>query len=133
MSEYYAMAARGRVWLIGSGEQRLTPIHGADLAAVAVTCFTAPAPRAELDVGGPETVSQRQVGELAFAAAGTPARFGHVPPWLLEGAATLVAPVNTNLSTFLRMFALLGRQDAVAPHHGSHRLADHFAALAAAD
>ena len=34
MSEVLEMARKGRVWLIGSGANRVNPIHGADLAVV---------------------------------------------------------------------------------------------------
>ncbi len=35
MGEFYNMAKKGRIYLIGSGDKRVNPIHGADLA---VTC-----------------------------------------------------------------------------------------------
>jgi len=34
MGEFFEMARRGRVWLIGSGKNRVNPIHGVDLAVV---------------------------------------------------------------------------------------------------
>ena len=36
MSEFYAMALKGNIYLFGSGEQKANPIHGEDLAAVCV-------------------------------------------------------------------------------------------------
>jgi len=38
MGALLEMARRGRVWLIGSGDNRVNPIHGADLA---VACANA--------------------------------------------------------------------------------------------
>lgn len=76
-------------------------------------------------------MSQRQIGELAFATWERTPRFGRVPAGLLDGMATLTSPFNANLSTFLRMFALLGRGDIVAPARGSHHLAHHFQARVA--
>jgi len=126
LDAYLDMARRGRVWLIGSGQERINPIHGADLAAEAVSCFDAPGLTIAHDVGGPDVLTQRDIGELAFAALGKPTRFGHVPPALLEAVATMSAPFNVNLSTFLRMFAQLGRTDAIGSLMGSHHLADHY-------
>jgi len=34
MGELFEMARKGRVWLIGSGKNRVNPIHGVDLAVV---------------------------------------------------------------------------------------------------
>lgn len=129
LDAYLEMARSGRVWLIGSGDERLNPIHGADLAAEAVASFSGRPVPIERDVGGPDVLSQREIGELAFSVLGKTPRFARVPPGLLEGVATLSAPFNVNLSTFLRMFALLGRVDAVAPPSGTHHLADHYCQL----
>lgn len=129
LDAYLDMARKGRVWLIGSGDERLNPIHGSDLAVAAVAHFDGASP-IELDVGGPDVFTQREIGELAFSALGETPRFGRVPPGLLEGLASLSAPFNANLSTFLRMFALLGRTDAVGPCTGTHHLADHYRTLA---
>ncbi|NVB42966.1 NAD(P)H-binding protein [Pseudenhygromyxa sp. WMMC2535] len=126
MDEILEMARGGRVWLIGSGEQRLNPIHGADLAAEAVAHFAGE--QGEWDVGGPEVLSQREIGALAFAALERPARFGHLPPGVIEAAAALAGPFSVNARTFLRMFAMLGRRDIVAPCAGTRRLAEHFRA-----
>jgi uncharacterized protein YbjT (DUF2867 family) len=130
LDAYLDMARSGRVWLIGRGSERINPIHGADLAAEAVACFDAPGCPIERDVGGPDVFTQREIGELAFAAVGKPPRFGHVPPGLLDGMAALSAPFNVNLSTFLRMFAQMGRADVVAPPVGTHHLAAHYQASA---
>jgi uncharacterized protein YbjT (DUF2867 family) len=40
MSEFYKMARRGRVYLLGRGNNRVNPIHGADLALPAPMPWT---------------------------------------------------------------------------------------------
>jgi len=40
MAEFLAMAKSGRVYLIGNGENKINPIHGADLAEVCVDAAT---------------------------------------------------------------------------------------------
>ncbi len=122
MGEVLEMARRGRVWLIGRGDARFNPIHGADLAEVCVGCFASEADEA-LDVGGPDTLTLREVGALAFEALGRPARFGRVPAWILRALARAVAPLNVNLGSFLAMMTALGGDtDAVAPAHGVRHL-----------
>jgi len=132
MGDFFKMARKGKVWLIGSGETKLNPIHGADLADVAVRSLSSETSAAELPVGGPEIFSQRQIAELAFRILGTPARYGRVSPGLVRLLARLARPFNKNVSALAMMFSLLGDRDAVAPCHGSHRLEEHFLALAGA-
>ena len=87
------------------------------------------APRSQ-DLGGPDTFSFRELGELAFATLKKRPRFGRVPTWLLQSAATAMRPFNTNAATFAQMFALAGTLDAVAPEQGTHHLPNHFHAVA---
>jgi uncharacterized protein YbjT (DUF2867 family) len=130
MGEVFEMARRGRVWLIGSGESRINPIHGADLAQVVASIVQADRPEPEVPVGGPEVFSQREIAELAFRTLGKAPRYGHAGPGVLRFAAALLRPFNANASALARMFALLGERDAVGPPHGDHRLEDHFEGLA---
>ena len=130
MGEILSMAARGRVWLIGSGETRINPIHGADLADVAAAILGADDPPPEVAAGGPDVFTQREIGELAFRVLARPPRFGRVPPALIRAAAGLIRPFNANASALARMFALLGERDAVGPRHGDHRLEDSFRHMA---
>ena len=130
MLEYLRMAEAGRVWIVGDGRGRFNPIHGADLADVCVEAFSGEH-SFERDVGGPETVSPREVGRLAFEAVGRPERYGVVPVWLLWAIAAVVYPFNKNLGAFLKMFAAFHDADElVAPGRGTHRLAPFFAAQA---
>ncbi|HJL15163.1 MAG TPA: NAD(P)H-binding protein [Sandaracinaceae bacterium LLY-WYZ-13_1] len=129
MAEIFAMAARGRVWTIGSGRTRFNPIHGADLAEVVVEAIDAGEPAA-IDVGGPEVLTMREVGALAFDALGRPARYGRVPVGLVRALAAAARPFSPNAATFLRMFAVLGAEDVVAPARGHRRLAAEMRRLA---
>jgi uncharacterized protein YbjT (DUF2867 family) len=130
MKATFEMARRGKVWLIGSGETRINPIHGADLGELAARLISEGEP-AELSVGGPEVLSQREIARLAVAALGRDVRVGHIAPGLLETTGRLLGPFNANACWLLRMFAGLGRRDAVGEPVGHHRLAAFFAELAA--
>ena len=130
MAEFFEMARRGRVWLVGDGARRLNPIHGADLAAFVAEALADPSAEGrELAAGGPDTLSQREIGALAFEVLGKPARFGRLPPGLLRGMGALAAPFSPNLSNFLRFMAAMGDVDAVAPPTGSHHLRAFFETL----
>ena len=129
MSEYYRMAEKGRVYLFGDGRYRANPIHGEDLAEVCVDALEADA--VNVPVGGPETLSQRDMALAAFAALGKPPKISCIPDWVrlavLKGARTLTGPrVYGPLEFFLTVMAM----DMIAPEYGRHRLGDYFASLA---
>ena len=70
MGEFFEMAKKGRVYLIGNGDNRVNPIHGADLAEA---CADAIEGRVhEIDVGGPQTMTWNDVAALAFEVLGSP-------------------------------------------------------------
>jgi nucleoside-diphosphate-sugar epimerase len=129
MTEYYRMAEKGRVYLFGDGQYRANPIHGEDLAAVCVDALETDA--ANVPVGGPETLSQRDIALAAFAALGKPPKISCIPDWVrlavLKGSRVLTGErVYGPLEFFLTVMAM----DMVAPAYGRHRLGDYFAGLA---
>ena len=130
LGDYFAMAKRGKAWLIGSGETKINPIHGADLADVAAHAIADPHPDPEIPAGGPDIFSQREIAEMAFQLLNKPPRFGHVSPGLIRAAAKIISPFNKNLAALALMFSILGETDATAPCCGTHRLVDHFETLA---
>jgi uncharacterized protein YbjT (DUF2867 family) len=130
MGEYLAMARKGRVYLVGSGESRINPIHGADLAVTCVDAVETDA--AEIPVGGPAVLTHRQIAELALEAAGrSPDRITSVPVWVMESAAGLTRLFSRRRGELLAFFTTAMSRDAVGPPTGTHQLSDHFAELAA--
>jgi uncharacterized protein YbjT (DUF2867 family) len=128
MIEFLDMAAKGTAWLIGKGDSGFNPIHGADLAEYIVDRLEEQsAAGQEFPVGGPETLSQREVAELAFSALGKQPKIRSTPGWLVPMVAKMVIPFNVNLGSFLAMLgALSSKADATAPGTGVHRLGDFF-------
>lgn len=132
MQEIFEMARRGRVWLVGRDDQRFNPVHGADMAKVIVEAARQgrDAPT-DVDVGGPDDLNMREIGELAFAALGKEPRFGRIPLGLLSVAARVTRPFNANAHALLTMFVVMAEQGGIASTRGSHHLADFYAELAA--
>ncbi len=128
MIEFLDMAKKGTVWLIGKGESEFNPIHGADLAEYIVDRLEEEsAAGEEFPVGGPETLSQIEVAELAFSALGKQPRTRSTPSWLVPMTAKIILPFNVNLGSFLAMLGdLSSKADATAPSTGVHRLGDFF-------
>ena len=127
MEEYLKMARRGRVYLFGPGRNRINPIHGADLAEVCADAATGGVQ--EIDVGGPEVLTHREIAELAFGSVGKQLRISSVPLWVLRAAVSIRKIFNKHEGELLAFLATAMSSDAVAPPVGTHRLNDHFRSL----
>jgi uncharacterized protein YbjT (DUF2867 family) len=125
MGELLEMAKRGRVWLIGSGANRVNPIHGEDLAAACVDAIEGDT--TGLDVGGPEIMSWNDAARLAFTVLDRPVRISHVPAWMMWSLVRAVRIFDRHQGELLAFFATMSTTEVVAPPFGRRRLADHFA------
>lgn len=124
MGEVFDMARKGRVWLIGSGDNRLNPIHGADLAVACVDAMEGNV--AEIDVGGPQIYTWHEVAALAFGILDRPAKVSRVPDWLMWSVVQLVKPFNRHQGDLLAFFTTMATADVVAPQRGTHTLDQHY-------
>lgn len=125
MKDFLDMARGGRVYLFGDGEFKLNPIHGADLADMILD--TIDRSNLELPVGGPDILTQNDIGALALKASGKPVRILHLPDWLRRLSISLVR-LLTSSKTYgpIEFFLSMMGQDNVAPRHGSYRLEAFF-------
>ena len=124
MSEVFEMACKGRVWLIGSGTNRVNPIHGADLAVVCADAIES-ADR-EIAVGGPQVMTWHEVAQLAFEVLDQPARVTCIPVWLMWPVVRLVRLFNRHQGELLAFFTTMATTDVVAPETGTCTLKQHF-------
>ncbi|MBK7585267.1 MAG: NAD(P)H-binding protein [Myxococcales bacterium] len=132
MEDFFKMAKSGTSWVIGDGTKRMNPIHGADLADVVARSVVEPAGGGvELDVGGPDSLTQLEIATLAFAALGTKPKIRRLPAWVLRGMAPPLSLWNPFVADLLRAVAIMSSEGAEAPRHGSHHLADFYRELAA--
>lgn len=130
MGDFLEMANSGRVYLLGNGEHRMNPIHGADLASFAQAAVEDG--KTFVTAGGPDILTQNQIAKLAFDALGKPVKIAHLPPIAGRIAVWLLRRF-TKEQTFgpIEFFIAAMSMDMVGEATGSHRLADHFARLAA--
>lgn len=125
LGAYLDMARRGPVPVFGDGGARSNPIDDRDLAAIAVATTLQGGP-AEQAIGGPEVLTRRQIGALAFDALGRPHRFRRIAPWMARAGATMAAPFHPRLSQLMCFATEVSVRDLVAPQVGARRLGDWY-------
>ncbi len=125
MKDFLDMAKGGRVYLFGHGDFKLNPIHGADLAKAIVESIDDDIK--ELVVGGPDILTQNEIGELALSALQKPKKISHLPDWIRR-AIIRVLHAFTSSKTYgpIEFFMTMMAQDNVAPRYGVHRLEQFF-------
>lgn len=125
MKDFLEMAKRGRVYLFGNGEYKLNPIDGADLAQVVVDSIGSD--QREIEVGGPDILTQNEIGQLALQAWKRPVKISHIPDWVRKLLIRSLR-VLTSSRTYgpYEFFLTMMAQDNVAPRYGVHRLESFF-------
>jgi uncharacterized protein YbjT (DUF2867 family) len=130
LAEIYQMARKGRVYLFGDGKSRINPIHGADLA---VACADAlDDERRAIDVGGPETLTWREVAALAFEVQGKRVKISTVPLWIMTLVIFVTRLFSRHKAELLAFFTTMGTRDVLGPSTGTHTLAEHYRKMEAA-
>ena len=125
MEEFLSMARSGRVYLFGDGSKRINPIHGADLAEFCVDALESQ--EQQLDVGGPEVFTYREIAELAFDVLGEPKKISCIPKSLVSAVVRVLRWVTpAKVYGPVEFMASVMTMDVIAQRHGQRRLADHF-------
>jgi uncharacterized protein YbjT (DUF2867 family) len=125
MEELLRMARSGRVYLFGDGENRINPIHGADLAEVCADALESA--EGQIDVGGPEVFTYSQIAELAFDVLDQREKITCIPKHLVSaivGALRWLTPAKVYGP--VQFMASVMTMDVIGQPYGQRRLADHF-------
>lgn len=127
MLEYLNMAKKGRGYLFGSGENKINPIHGEDLAEVCVSA--AESDQNEIEVGGPDILTHNEILQLAFSVLDKKPKISHIPLGLSMLFLKLLR-LFTSVKTYgpVEFFMTVLTSDLIAPQHGRHHLKDFFEA-----
>lgn len=128
MGEFLDMALKGRVSLIGNGTKKMNPIHGADLANFCVEGLSQA--NAELDVGGPQVFTHREIAKLAFLAADRPEKITCIPSWLFRAGISPLKIFSPNNYEAVEFLCNVMMHDMVAPRYGTRDLRGHFEQIA---
>jgi uncharacterized protein YbjT (DUF2867 family) len=131
MGVLYDMAKRGRVYLVGDGSNKMSPIHGRDLARVCVE--TSEGDELQVEAGGPDILTQREAAELAFEVAGNPPKITVISMRLARGLVKFVALLSTQFGDLADFIVTAGEIDGVGPPRGTITLRSYFEALHAGE
>jgi uncharacterized protein YbjT (DUF2867 family) len=124
MGALYDMASKGRSFLVGTGTNRMNPIHGRDLANVCVD--TAEGDELEVEAGGPDIMTQREAAALAFEVVGKPAKITVIPMWLARGLVNFIGLLSTQFGDLADFIVTAGEIDGVGPKRGTTTLKSYF-------
>lgn len=131
MGALLSMAKRGRAFLVGDGSNRMSPIHGRDLAHICVD--VSEGTEREVEAGGPQVMTQREAAELAFDVVGKPAKITVVPLWMARGLTKGIGVLSGQFGDLAEFIVTAGEVDGVGPPLGTTTLRSYFEELAADD
>ena len=125
MKDLLKMAKTGKVYLFGDGKLKLNPIHGRDLAKEVINAIKND--KNEINIGGPDLLSQNEIAELALKAFKKPTRIIYLPDWIRKLILWIVRTF-TGLKTYgpIEFFMTTMVMDMKAPQFGNYRLEDFF-------
>ena len=127
MWEYMQMAKKGKGYVFGSGENKINPIHGEDLAEVCVNAVTRD--EKEVKIGGPDILTHNEILRLAFHSQNKKVKISGIPIWVRNFIlATLRTFTSVKTYGPLEFFMTVLTKDLVAPKYGRHHLKDFFEA-----
>ena len=125
MEEFLSMARAGRVYLFGDGSNRINPIHGADLAEVCADALESA--ERQIDVGGPEVFTYRQIAELAFDAIEQGEKIRSIPKFLISAIVRALRWLTpAKVYGPVQFMASVMTMDVIGQPRGQRRLGDHF-------
>jgi uncharacterized protein YbjT (DUF2867 family) len=110
------MAKKGRVFLVGEGNNKMSPIHGADIASVCADA--AEGDVLEVEAGGPEIMTQREAAIMAFEVVDKPIKITIIPIWLARVMVKIVSLLSRQFGDLAEFIVTAGEIDGVGPPLG---------------
>ena len=125
MLEFLNMAKKGKVSVFGSGENKINPIHGADLAEVCVNAINNSAEN--INIGGPEIYTFNEIAEMALQVLNKPIKISKLPIWMIK----IILPIMRTLTSSktygpIEFMMTVMTMDVVGESFGKNRLKNFF-------
>lgn len=107
---------------------RANPIHGEDLAVVCVDAIDRF--NKEIEIGGPETLTQNEIASIAFDILGHKPKITHIPNWVRVTILKLVKLLTGNkFYGPVEFFMTIMAMDMLALEYGKHTLKEYLTSL----
>lgn len=120
MKEFLNMAKSGIIFLAGNGNYKVTPISGEDLSAFCVGKFI-DTQAEEYELGGPQTLSHRELGDICFGSIKKRPRYVKIPVSIIKFIRFIIPKVTSEkfygpLEFFLNALTM----DLTSPEYGKY-------------
>lgn len=125
VTEMYGMAKRGRVYVFGKGLYKANPIHGEDLGRFCLEKIQGT--EGVYPIGGPEILTQADIGKIAFQSLNKKVKITKVPVWIAKVMKSLLQKfTNETYYGPIEFFLTVLTRDMVAPVYGKITLKEYF-------
>ena len=124
MLQFQKLASSGVIVWPGDGSLRINPIHGKDMGDICVD--TAAPGHQEIDIGGPDIFTYKELFTLAFTTINKKPRIIFIPLWIVKGLHSLIKPLNARIADMLAFAIAVNEIDNAAPRYGERHMKDFF-------
>jgi uncharacterized protein YbjT (DUF2867 family) len=124
--EFFEMAKKGRIILLGHGNNKMNPIDPLDLAGFIYEHLDDV--NSILPVGGPDTMKINDIAEMAFDVLEKTPKITHLPRFVVKLLLGLIRLYSFKTFTILKFMTRFMNEDVIAPSYGYHHLKDVFKA-----
>jgi uncharacterized protein YbjT (DUF2867 family) len=117
----------GRIFTLGDGAGLLNPLSALDFGDEIARVIKDPALHNRVrSVGGPDTITHRNVAEMVFQALGKKPKISGIPTWLIPRIADAFHPFNENAYALIKFFEFLARTYDLTGQPIGHRHLQEF-------
>lgn len=120
-----AMAKKGQLVNMGSGEHKTNPIYEGDLAKVVVDSINQS--NAVVEAGGKETYTRKQLNDIIQQQVNPGKKLRTIPVGLVKGMLPLLKLFDRNLYDKFAFFVEVLQHDVIAPKVGEMRFEEYVA------
>lgn len=117
LSEIGKMAQKGSMFIIGSGDNKFTPIDVKDLAEIMAE-DTLKIDNAIVEVGGPEDMTWSEICSSCFAVFNKKPKVIHVPVWLCKFTSLLLKFFSKKHHAMAKLLIFTSTHDIVTEKRG---------------
>lgn len=119
------MAQKGRMFIIGRGDRKFTPVDVRDLAEIMAE-DTLRINNSMVEVGGPEDLTWKDICNRCFIASGKKPRIIFVPVWMCKFVSSILRPFSRRYHAMARLLIFTSTHDLTTASRGKRRFIDYL-------